>query len=81
MIFDPLHFATHLSPDETTYFDSDQRIGSAAAAGLARLFLNYGTFLANRACARAAQPLSTGAGVSRKYNFARPIVFYRHSSE
>ena len=39
-------------------------LASAAAAGLARLFHNYAPFLANRDCARAAQLLSAGAGVS-----------------
>jgi len=33
------------------------QIGSAAAAGLARLFSNYCTFLANRAGFQAAEPL------------------------
>jgi hypothetical protein len=49
-----------------------QRIGSAAAAGRARLLLNYCTFLANRLCARAAELLpvpvlwgSAGAGVGQ----------------
>jgi len=31
---------------------------SAAAAGLARLYLNYALFLAKRACARAAKQLA-----------------------
>jgi hypothetical protein len=43
-----------------------QRFGSAAAAGPARLFLNYALFLANRAGFRAAEPLSAAAGVGRR---------------
>jgi len=35
-----------------------ERNGSAAAAGLARLFTELLHILANRACARAAEPLA-----------------------
>ena len=42
-----------------------ERFGSAAAAGLARLLLIIARFLAKRACARAAEPLSAGADVGR----------------
>jgi len=38
-------------------------MGSAAAAGPARRLLDYRAFLAKRACAPAAEPLSAGDGV------------------
>jgi len=44
---------------------ADQRYGSAAAAGPRDSFSIIAPFLANRACERAAEPLSAGAGVRR----------------
>jgi hypothetical protein len=43
-----------------------QRMGSAAAAGRARLLLNYAPFLANRAYTERRSRCPPGAGVRRR---------------
>ena len=47
------------------YPDGGYRIGSTAAVGQVRLLRSYCIFLAKRAGFRAAQPLSTEAGIGR----------------
>jgi hypothetical protein len=56
-----------------------QRNGSAAVAGLARLFLITASFLAKRACARAAKPLSAGAGVGHRLKTRLSVAIRPHA--
>jgi hypothetical protein len=48
--------------------DTTERLGSMAAAVLARLLINYVQFLANRFCARAVEPLSAARCVGRSFS-------------